>query len=561
VARVGEEAARIRHHADEAREQTHVRQHAELRFHAVELIEEPPRGAPLHLSGHSAGLIVADDGREHGIVGGVGVVEDRLGELVGGVERIEEAGQGTGVIEIADGVEAGVGSQQAAHASVGVAQRAQVKLLNPAAGVIEQRHVIQQRGAEGFGVVGAEGSAGAQEGESGVHGSVAEGRGMHAVQAVVGGSAAQFVEGRVAGFQGRHERAPVANRNVGSLLQLVDPGVPGREVVDGEGFIGTPRGIDSRVGIRARGELAVVFEAGYAEDARSGEFEEGRRGWKKCACSIHVSGSIAGTFKRRNTGKSDWDEAKAVASAWEASGRWAGVPAQPLPVVPEVLGGITVERAVSVFLAEHSAAVNTQKKYRLLLKKLTSYTESKGYVLIEQWSPLDVREFRASWKVSPITASKNLTLIKSFFEFAVSNEWIARNPARLVKEARGQAVTKERIPFSDDELKRMFEARASDHGPLIFGGHTTRDMSVITDLWRRKLKRLWDLCGSWPEKPTPHRFRHTFARILLQRANVTVRDVAELLGDTEDMVRRHYAAWVPERQARLTKMPLPTSRG
>ena len=35
---------------------------------------------------------------------------------------------------------------------------------------------------------------------------------------------------------------------------------------------------------------------------------------------------------------------------------------------------------------------------------------------------------------------------------------------------------------------------------------------------------------------------------------VTVRDVAELLGDTEDMVRRHYAAWVPERQARLTKL-------
>lgn len=31
-----------------------------------------------------------------------------------------------------------------------------------------------------------------------------------------------------------------------------------------------------------------------------------------------------------------------------------------------------------------------------------------------------------------------------------------------------------------------------------------------------------------------------------------VRDVAELLGDTEDVVRRHYAAWVPERQERLT---------
>jgi site-specific recombinase XerD len=51
----------------------------------------------------------------------------------------------------------------------------------------------------------------------------------------------------------------------------------------------------------------------------------------------------------------------------------------------------------------------------------------------------------------------------------------------------------------------------------------------------------------------PHRFRHTFARILLQRG-VAVRDVADLLGNSEKMVRRHYAAWIPERQQRLTKI-------
>src|SRR5260370_21533351 len=135
-------------------------------------------------------------------------------------------------------------------------------------------------------------------------------------------------------------------------------------------------------------------EGGHPEDARSGEFEEGRRGWKKCACLIHVSGTLGGKFNRRNTGKSDWDEAKAVVSAWEAAGRWDGEAALPPPVVPELRARMTLERAVSVFLAEHSAAANTQKKYRLLLKKLRSHSESKGYVLIEQWSPLDVREFR-----------------------------------------------------------------------------------------------------------------------------------------------------------------------
>ena len=52
--------------------------------------------------------------------------------------------------------------------------------------------------------------------------------------------------------------------------------------------------------------------------------------------------------------------------------------------------------------------------------------------------------------------------------------------------------------------------------------------------------------------PVHHRFRHTFARIMLEQDDVGVRDVAELLGDTEEMVREHYAAWVTERQERLT---------
>lgn len=77
---------------------------------------------------------------------------------------------------------------------------------------------------------------------------------------------------------------------------------------------------------------------------------------------------------------------------------------------------------------------------------------------------------------------------------------------------------------------------------------------MITEGWRRKLNRVWEMSGPWKEPPTPHRFRHTFARILLQKPGVTVRDVAELLGNTEEMILKRYGAWVPERQARLTKI-------
>jgi integrase len=76
-------------------------------------------------------------------------------------------------------------------------------------------------------------------------------------------------------------------------------------------------------------------------------------------------------------------------------------------------------------------------------------------------------------------------------------------------------------------LQERIRARVAKYGPLIFGAHETTDLNVITDLWRRRLNRLWDLCEPWKSKPHPPRFRHTFARILLQKPGVTVRDVAE----------------------------------
>jgi site-specific recombinase XerD len=67
------------------------------------------------------------------------------------------------------------------------------------------------------------------------------------------------------------------------------------------------------------------------------------------------------------------------------------------------------------------------------------------------------------------------------------------------------------------------------------------------------LKQVFKLAGPFEEKPGPHRFRHTFARILLERG-VPVADVAELIGDTEEVVRQYYAKWIPGRQKRLSKI-------
>ena len=373
-------------------------------------------------------------------------------------------------------------------------------------------------------------------------------------------------------------------------------------------------------------------EANRPVDSRSGEVDERKKGWKRCGCFIYASGNLSGTFKRKFTGRTTWDEAKAVAAEWEKDRSWDGeIPTPPVPLPEPAPSRATIERAVKVFLDElrESLAPATHKKYRLLLTKFKGFSTARGYVMIDQWEPTDIREFRTSWAVSPGTAVRHMAMLKPFFEWCLNNEWITRNPARLVKNPKGRDVNREeqKLPFTDEELKRMYDAchkygktsnykwtgedladfislsiytglrisdvalfqidrmlstgeirirttkagthvytwipewlqqrlraRAEKHGSFVFGVHRTKTLEVITEGWRRKLNKLWKLCGTWKEKPTPHRFRHTFARILLQKPGVTVRDVAELLGNTEEMVRQHYSAWVVERQERLTRI-------
>jgi integrase len=106
----------------------------------------------------------------------------------------------------------------------------------------------------------------------------------------------------------------------------------------------------------------------------------------------------------------------------------------------------------------------------------------------------------------------------------------------------------------DDWLYERLLGRERKHGPKIYACGLSQRLETATDTWRRKINRALDLAGTFEcGTPTPHIFRHTFVRLLLQRG-VSPRDVADLIGDTEDIVVKHYARWVPERQERLTNI-------
>jgi hypothetical protein len=74
-------------------------------------------------------------------------------------------------------------------------------------------------------------------------------------------------------------------------------------------------------------------KAGYAKDFRSNELDEPKKGFKKCSCPIVASGTLSGVSRRQTTGAWEFDDAKAIAAAWDAAGSWdsAGAPTVTKP--------------------------------------------------------------------------------------------------------------------------------------------------------------------------------------------------------------------------------------
>ena len=76
------------------------------------------------------------------------------------------------------------------------------------------------------------------------------------------------------------------------------------------------------------------------------------------------------------------------------------------------------------------------------------------------------------------------------------------------------------------------------------------DLEDLTKNWRKIYTKIFKATGV--EDGHPHRFRHTAAKRLLLKG-VPASFVASVLGDSEDIVRKHYSKWIPERQEALDK--------
>lgn len=378
-------------------------------------------------------------------------------------------------------------------------------------------------------------------------------------------------------------------------------------------------------------------KGGHPHNSRTSEYEERKKGWRRCECPIFASGTLRKKFKRQNTGQWEFEGARAVAAAWERAGSWKAVMETPPPPQEQVAQAArtTVEDATTAFLSKcknRNIAPNTLSKYRTFSNQLSAYCQDRGFVYIDQLTVSDMDRFYASWKDGIRAKAKKLERLKAFVKFCVKREWLSKDITEDLQAPEGSSVSIPKSPFTDEELDRLYAAcdkvgpqlkqgpgyrtwggedakdfvylsiytglRISDvatfditkrlkgndvflrmhktrrplftwipdwlverlrarqtvHGSLIFAAGVTRNAKQLCDIWRNKrLRKVFELAGPWETPPHPHKFRHTFVRILLEKG-VPVPDVAELIGDSEQILRKHYAAWIPGRQDRLSRI-------
>ncbi|MGA9999232.1 MAG: tyrosine-type recombinase/integrase [Candidatus Acidiferrales bacterium] len=328
---------------------------------------------------------------------------------------------------------------------------------------------------------------------------------------------------------------------------------------------------------------------------------------KRRPCPIWVRGSKPdGTYIREPLKYRDWTKAQDALREMEVTGK--------LPkVTPSAEDNrTTIEKWRDRFLENartENISEETLRKYRLLFKQLLTFAQNKGIRFVTELDLPTLQDFRTTWKDKPLSKSKKQERLRSVFKFAAAHKWIEENPA--IQLGRIKVERTQQIPFSADEMEAILVA-AREVGPEVYtfiltmrfsglrisdvctlradslqGDHlvlrtektgtpvkvllprvvanalrTIRKenseyffwngrskLASITDYWRTR--RIKVVFGKAKIKSAhPHRFRHTFAVELLKQGT-PAGTVAILLGNTEQIVIKHYSAWIEARQKGL----------
>jgi integrase/recombinase XerD len=312
----------------------------------------------------------------------------------------------------------------------------------------------------------------------------------------------------------------------------------------------------------------------------------------------YVRGPIKSILKTTHVVR-DWKEATKLVEAWKE-----GKPS---------ISNASIEKWRDDYLANaahENLSSETIRKHAYMFKMLVAFAQKNNIYTVRGFDVATTRSFRATWSVSPRTSRAMVTTLRSLMKFAISNKWLAENPA---KELKVKVPDSDARPFTDDEMKSILTAAKSDPRAYAFIRTMRASGLRISDVTRLAISELGDdnhlrliqtktrmpvdiLIGdadaailrsaaelnpnkkfffqTGAAKPTAaacnwsdtlkevfraagvpdghsHMFRHTYAEKFLKMGK-SIQDLAKILGHKSvNTTIKHYDKWTKGRQERL----------
>jgi site-specific recombinase XerD len=351
----------------------------------------------------------------------------------------------------------------------------------------------------------------------------------------------------------------------------------------------------------------------------------------KCACPIWCDGYLNDKDYRKSLKTRDWQRALRLVDRLEHphAGRSDLIPCEQAGCNQRVEAGRcdkhrrALRQAIEAYFQENSdLAHGTLRNYRRCLKFLETWF-APANPDVHEIAREKLSQYRAFRKIAGSTWTKELEIIRSFFRFCVTNEWLNKSPAADVKMPKNLKPT-DKEPYSRNDIVKILAAsdtigqqpyeRLRARAMTLLLRYTALRIGDVAVLRKDRIRRgeiylrtmkngkvvklpvrpelqaaldvlpnprgsrgeseyfFWSGNGtvrsmirdatrtmaavfkaSGVARTHAHRFRHTLATEILERGG-SIEDAAEVLGNSPNIIRKHYAKWTPSRQERISTL-------
>jgi site-specific recombinase XerD len=339
------------------------------------------------------------------------------------------------------------------------------------------------------------------------------------------------------------------------------------------------------------------------------------RAWLKCKCPLWVDGILGGREMRRSLKTRNLQRAYADAERLEGQkqsqpkpiaellNQWLATMAERAPEtrkkykrVAALLGdfcrarGVTVADQIGIedidaYPRWRECAAITLRKELETIKAILAWAMERGWVtkqpvkrshMPKEVPAREIRPYTRPEIIDILAAcdrigqsayerqrAKAALLLMRYYALRISDvasfrrDAIAGGYVKLRARKNGIDIMLPLYPDMAAALDRLPRPEGAAESPYYFWTGTSDLMSVKKGIWRT-LNSVFRL--SKVKAAHPHRFRHTLATEILV-AGGTIEDVANILGDSPEIVRKHYMKWTPEYQERTIRVLDAVHRG